>query len=284
VFGANQFQSESDKGKKLLAHELTHVVQQNKNLQTKIQKADDASFESMSGVDKGIANKTMSQEASIAGQTFSVQCGFKDYSVDFKFTKAMKGVYPYQAAHRDVRGIYVKIEASINDKKYCGRCTPMKLIQVLRYVKQGSSKNMETDKPDSPTRQTRAGWSNATAPSRGWMVDSTDTSTTPFASDLTYTAKEGSETTPAILWDVPGHWTSVTNHGKEFYTCAVCQTVSGKKWVAACVNWGYYTDSSGNISFLPATPVASCGYVQQVKDASERWDTIPGNTKTGIKF
>jgi hypothetical protein len=283
VFGSNQYQPDTDSGKKLMAHELTHVVQQNNSIAPKIQKVDDASFESLSGVDQGIANGTMAQTP-IAGQTYTVTCGMRDYSVSFKFTKAMKGTYPYRAAHRDVKGIYVKIEASITDNNYCGRCTPMKLLQVLRNIKQGNTGNTETDTPTSATRETRAGWGNANAPSRGWMVDTTDASTAPFASDLSYTAREGSEVAPAIIWDSPGNWSNVTNTGIEFETCAVCQTVSGSKWIAACVNWGFYTDSSGNISFFPATPVASCRYTQQVRDASQRWDAIPGNTHTGITF
>jgi len=286
VFNHNKYQPDTFSGRKLLAHELAHVVQQQTGkVGRMIQKADDASFESAAGVDQGIANGTMTQDSSIMGQTYTVNCGFRSYNFSFKFSKAYKGVYPYQAAGRDVRGVYVKIEASIADRRYCGRCTPMRLLQVIRYFQKGSRGNMETTEPTSATRRERAGWSNTSAPSRGWFVDTLDTATNPYYThNSPFDSEEGDETRPARLWDAPGHWTSVINHGKEFYTCAVCEDASHRRWVAACVQWGYYTDSSGNINFRPSTPAASCGYVQEMRDASERWDTIAGNTPTGITF
>lgn len=286
VFNSGRYNADTDDGRSLLAHELAHVIQQQTGkVRRMIQKADDASFESSSGVDQGIANGTMVQDTSIMGQTYTVSCGFRSYNFSFKFSKAYKGVYPYQSAGRDVRGVYVKIEASITDRQYCGRCTPMRLLQVIRYFQQGSRGNMNTTEPTTATRRERAGWSNASAPSRGWSVDTLDAATNPYYThNSPFDSEKGDETRPARLWDAPGHWTSVTNHGKEFYTCAVCEDASNRNWVAACVQWGYYTDSSGNISFRASTPMASCGYAQQMRDASERWDMIAGNTPTGITF
>lgn len=285
VFNHNKYQPDTFSGRKLLAHELAHVVQQQTgNVGRMIQKANDASFESAAGVDQGISNGTMAQDSSIMGQTYTVNCGFRSYNFSFKFSKAYKGVYPYQAAGRDVRGVYVKIEASIADRQYCGRCMPMRLLQVLRNIQKGSSGNMETANPGSATRRERSGWSNASAPSRGWRVDTLESATNPFVTNLSYHANEGGESSPAILWDAPGDWSTTKNAGKEFQTCAVCEDASHRKWVAACVQWGYYTDSSGNINLRPSTPSASCGYVQEMRDASERWNAITGNTPTGITF
>jgi len=194
-------------------------------------------------------------------------------------------VYPYQSASRAVKGVYVKIEASIADRQYCGRCTPMRLLQVIRNIQQGSSGSIETADPGSATRRERSGWSDASAPSRGWRVDTLSSATNPYYThNSPFDSEEGDETRPAKLWDSPGDWSTTTNAGKEFQTCAVCEDASHRKWVAACVQWGYYTDSSGNINFRPSTPAASCGYVQEMRDASERWDTIAGNTPTGITF
>lgn len=286
VFNQSKYRPETAAGRRLLAHELAHVVQQQTGrVGRMIQKADDASFESGSGVDQGISNGTLTPDNSIMGQTFTVNCGFRRYNFSFKFTKAYKGVYPYQAAGRDVKGIYVKIEASITDRQYCGRCTPMRLLQVIRNIQQNSSGNMETADPGSTTRRERSGWGNTGAASRGWRVDTLGSATNPyFTHNRPPDAEEGNETSPAKLWDAPGDWSTATNSGKEFETCAVCEDASHRKWVAACVQWGYYINSSGGVSFRPSAPVATCGYVQQVRDASERWDTISGNTATGITF
>lgn len=284
VFNHNKYQPDTFWGRKLLAHELAHVVQQQTGkVGRMIQKANDASFESTAGVDQGIANGTMTQDSSIMGQTYTVNCGFRSYDFSFKFSKAYKGVYPYQSASRDVKGVYVKIEASITDRQYCGRCTPMRLLQVIRNIQQGTSGSIETADPGTATRRERSGWSDASAPSRGWRVDRIESATNPFYTSGS-NANEGGESSPAVLWDAPGDWSATTNAGKEFQTCAVCEDASRRRWVAACVQWGYYTDSSGNINFRPSSPVAVCGYVQQVRDASERWNTIAGNTPTGVTF
>lgn len=285
VFAAGEHDPGSEAGKRLLAHELTHVVQQQTGTQRKkLQKMDDATFEANTGVDKGIKKGTMTKDAAINGKTFTVSCGFNSYDFSFKFAKAYKGDYPYTSAGKDVRGIYVKIEASIKDKEKCGRCTPMQLIQVTRDSAKNAAGVLESVKPTSATREARGGWSDPKAPSRGWYVDTLDSAKSAFVTDLAHTAEAGDETKPAILWDPPGYWSTDTNKGGDFYTCAVCQDASKRKWIAACVQWGSYTDGSGNINFNPLTPVASCGSIQTVRDASERWDAIPGNTKTGITF
>ncbi|HVZ42155.1 MAG TPA: hypothetical protein VHI13_22940, partial [Candidatus Kapabacteria bacterium] len=96
--------------------------------------------------------------------------------------------------------------------------------------------------------------------------------------------QEGSASTPAVMWDTPGHWSNITNTGKEFNTCLICTPRSGASTVLACIRWGYYTDSSGNVAFRPAVPVAYCGVTQAVNDATLRWGRIPGNTPANIDF
>jgi len=279
--------SESDKG--LMAHELTHVIQQGGQhtpVSRMIQRTQtDTGFESSSGVGTGISNGTMAEDNSIAGNTYTAQnCGaVAGCNIRFEFGKAYKGVYPYAAASgRDVRGVYVKISTTYN-RTECGPCKKLHLIQTIRYIKQGTTGAMETDRPTTATRRERAGWDDANAPSRGWMVDRVDSATDPFYTSGPM-ANAGSSRTPAELWDAPGHWTSVTNHGKEFQTCAVCEKDDGSRSTFACVDWGYYTDNAGNISFRPAAPSASCGATQELQDSAARWDAISGNTATNITF
>jgi len=280
--------SESDQG--LMAHELTHVVQQGGHedrISPMIQRTQtDAGFEALSGVGTGISNGTMIEESSISGSTYTAQnCGsVAGCNIRFEFPKAYKGVYPYVGASgRDVRGIYVKISVTYN-RTECGLCEPLLLIQTLRNITRGTSGNIETDQPTNSTRRERSGSDEAMAPSKGWRIDTTTSSTDPFVTSLSHTSNPGSSSTPAEFWDAPGHWTSTTNHGKEFQTCAVCQKGDGSRTTLACVNWGYYTDNAGNINFRPTAPAASCGATTELQDASARWDAISGNTATNITF
>ncbi len=297
VFKDEKYNPDSHSGKKLLAHELTHVIQQGKSKPTvdigqktrnkvsgKIQKSD-ASFESGSGVDSGIASGTMVSDA-IMGNTYEADnCrGLFGCNVGFNFEKAYKGVYPYVAAGKDVKGVYVKIVGKY-DHNVCGTCDTIKLIQVVRNITKGTKGKIITADPDDPTRRERSGWSDKKAPSRGWRVDRLVTATVPFYGSAGFSVQEGSNTKDPILWDSPGDWSTTTNAGKEFETFLVCDTggAADRKTIAG-VRWGYYTNSTGDVSFRPATPIANCGPTKVLKDSVKRWEGIAGNKKTGIDF
>lgn len=283
VFNQGQYSPGTNSGKKLLAHELTHVLQQNNRISPKrIQRQTDAGFEGLTGVGAALTAGTLVADP-LMGKTIQVTCA-NEYKMAFTFTKAYKGTWHYATANKDVRAVYVKIEANYTDLQKCGRCTPMRLIQIVKEYKKNAAGNDETISPPGASRQARSGWADPKAPSRGSYVDTLDTATNPYVTNLGYHAEEGDETKPAILWDAPGEWTTTTNHGAELQTCAVCENLAHKKKMVACVTWGYYIDSSGNIAFRPATPVVNCNHTTEAREASERWDAIPGNTPTGITF
>jgi outer membrane protein OmpA-like peptidoglycan-associated protein len=284
VFQSHAYQPNTTTGRRLLAHELTHVVQQRGRSDASLiqRQQTDAGFESGTGVDDGISNGTLTQVAGVMGQTFAARnCrGLYGCDIDFEFEKAYTGVYPYAAAGRDVRGVYVKIVSSF-DAGICGSCGTVRLIQTLRNITRGSS-GMETADPGTATRRERSGWGDSSAPSRGWRVDTLTSATNPFYSS-TWASNAGSSTTPAVLWDAPGNWASTTNAGREFQTCSVCDE-GGTRKVLACVTWGYYTDTAGTVSFRPSTPSASCGPTQELQDAVARWEGISGNQPADIDF
>ncbi len=290
VFGKNQYQPGTMAGRYLLAHELAHVIQQNGDTQhaggragPMIQRTTDASFESATGLDQGISNGTVVIDSNIMGNTYTAEdcMGTEDCNINFKFEKACKGVYPYRAANRDVKGIYVKIVARYDSSK-CGNCSTLRLIQTVRNITENADGDIITADPGSAVRRERSGWGDQNAPSRGWRVDRLTSATNPFyTSGSNGTA--GNSSSPAILWDAPGNWANATKSGKEFQTCAVCDE-GGVRKVLACVNWGYYINDSGTVNFRPAIPVPSCGATRQLRDAAARWDAISGNQDTDITF
>ncbi len=245
---------------------------------------DDASFET-GGLANAIASGTMTPDG-LTGQTvYAENCrGLFGCRVGFTFEKAYKGTFAYGAAGTSVKGVYVKI-VSDYDHKICGNCDSIRLIQTVRNVTKNRSGNMETADPKDDTRRLRSGWSDPNAPSKGWRVDTLTTLNNPFY-DFTapYDSQVGSPTQSAILWDTPGDWATDTNAGKEFQTFFVCEGMLGDKKTIAGVNWGYYIDDAGDISFRPATPIPFCGPSQELKDAVKRWDAIPGNTPANIDF
>ncbi|MGZ5249783.1 MAG: eCIS core domain-containing protein [Caldimonas sp.] len=314
VFGAGAYAPEASPGQRLLAHELAHTLQQ-RHAQTvqrlaigatddsheraadavadavmrggtmpvapssplsiqRVQRTTDADVESGSGAGAGITNGTLTTVAGVHGSTFDASnCfGVDGCNVHFTFEKAYKGTYPYGAAGgATVRGLYVKIVARPDDN--CWSCNHLEMIQVLRNTTMTAGA-MVTAEPNSDMRKQRSGWSDAKAPSRGWRVDATDSERNPFYSQ-SWVGQSGDFRTPAILWDTPGGWDADRNAGKDFQSCLIC--VNGSSRISlGCVTWGYYIDTAGAITFQPQ-PTASCSATTQLRDASKRWDTLPGH-------
>ncbi len=239
----------------------------------------DADYEKTMGIDKAIADKKMSPVAGVNGQSLTATgcAGKKDGKVTFTFDRAYIGDYDYPAAGKPVRGVHVSISVALAN---CGEHKDVKLVQVLRYFTKKDGKVTTAD-PKYAKRRERAGWNDDKAKSKGWFVDGLDTDTTPFyVSDELY-GNHGTDKKAAKLRDSPGSWTTDTNIGKEFRTCAVSYA-DGKGTVLACVDWGYYIDDKGAATFYPATPTAYVGATQEVGDAADRWDGISGNTKANL--
>jgi hypothetical protein len=319
VFGAGRYAPHTESGRRTLAHELSHVVQQagaarpgrlrigpaddaleqeaermaagvvdhaaEGSLQARaragvqmLRRQTDAAVESGTGVDTGIADGTMNPVGGVDGVTFDASdCfGVDECDVHFKFEKAYVGTYPYRAAPgRTVRGAYVKIVMSAEPG--CGDCPTLEAVQILRNTRRNRSGDLVTADPGTAVRRRRSGWGNRSAPSRGWRIDALESERDPFYTHGGWVGMPGTGGSPATIWDTPGDWDTDRNAGKDFQTCLICVAADGARSTLGCVNWGYYTDSSRNVSFLPAMPVASCGGSRELGDAARRWEGIRGN-------
>lgn len=239
----------------------------------------DADYEKDMGVKDAIDKKTMLPVEGVNGKTFTATgcAGKPDGKVAFTFDRAFIGDYEYAAAGKTVRGVHVSISAALSG---CGEHTDVKLIQILRNITKKDGKIVTAD-PTYAKRRERSGWNDAGAKSKGWRVDGLDSDTTPlYVTDELY-GNHGSSAKAAKLRDTPGGWSTDRNVGKEFRTCAVSYA-GGKGTVLACVDWGYYVDDAGAATFYPATPTAHTGAVQELTDATDRWDNMAGNTKANL--
>jgi hypothetical protein len=66
----------------------------------------------------------------------------------------------------------------------------------------------------------------------------------------------------------------------------VCVNAGKKSQIIACVNWGFYIDDGTptKVTFDPSPPEVSGTAQQQVRDALDRFEMIPGNTPANIQF
>ena len=240
----------------------------------------DADYERAAGVEAAIKAMKMRPVEGVHGKTFTaVGCaGKKDGKVSFSFDRALIGDYVNPAVGRYVRGAHVAISVVLDG---CGEHRDVKLVQVFRDITRKDGR-LESQVPDSPKRKERSGWDDVNAPSRGWQVDEVEAGTSPFYDSDPFYGHDGSSRKPGKLRDTPGEWTTAQNAGVDFLTCAVSYA-GGIGTVLACVEWGYYIDDAGRVSFYPARPQAFAGALREVRDATERWDAIPGNTKANIR-
>lgn len=266
---------------KLLASSVDQAPIQQKVGAGVIQKQDDGTFEAGTGLTAALTDGRMTQDG-IQGTNLVIEVA-NDYKLEFKVSKAYKGVYPYASAGRDVKGVYIKIEAHYTNLGDAGRCRSLQLLQVVRNVRPGAEGGVELADPGTAVRRERSGWGDEDAPSRGWRVDRVSSATDPIYTNG-WSGDNGNENTPAILWDAPGSWADTTGAGKDFHTSAVRTKADGSKDVLASINWGFMIDGSGNVAFSPSPPTAQQGNPQATEDAATRWDSIDGNTDTGITF
>jgi hypothetical protein len=173
-----------------------------------------------------------------------------------------------------VRGAYVKIV--MRAEPGCGDCSTLEAVQILRNTRRDRRGELVTADPGTAVRRRRSGWGDRNAPSRGWRVDALESERDPFYTH-SWVGTAGTGGSPAIIWDTPGDWDTDRNAGKDFQTCLICVAADGARSTLGCVNWGYYTDASRNIGFLPATPVPQCGSSPELRDAARRWEGMRGN-------
>jgi hypothetical protein len=316
AFGAGRYAPHTVAGRRTLAHELTHVLQQrgaSSDSPLRIGPSGDASEQEaervaasvatgaagpvqvrarssmqmlrrqQAGVTEAIADGSLRPVTGVHGVTFEADnCfGIEGCGVSFHFTRAYVGEYVPGIGENPRRGAHVLIR--MNHDPACGSCETLEVIQVMRDIRKNARGELEAYAPPTlhPSHRRRSGWDSprGAAASRGWRVDAIAESrggydaTDPFYSH-TPVGASGSGGDNAVILDTPWSFSNARNVGKQFQTCLIC--VDGTRRSAlGCVQWGYYIDSSGAISFLP--PLASCGETRHMRDAVQRWEGIDGN-------
>jgi hypothetical protein len=252
----------------------------------------DAAYESRYGLTPAIARGgSMSPVGSVMGSTFVARgCTngrtAEGCDVRFTFDKAYVGSYVYSQTNKATYGAYVKISVSLDPQKCCD-CEQLRLIQIVRFTRMVGTE-LETVAPDTAIRRKRAGWDSNDAPSRGWMIDKPDVGNSAFldlpSSNPNTNSVTGENGGPAILRDAPGvsGVGAATDTGRDFYTCAICVNGRNPGRVLACVHWGFYVLGQ-TVSFVPATPEASCQVPPEFEHALNRWESLPGKLNTNLE-
>jgi hypothetical protein len=258
----------------------------------------DEEFEKASKLEKALKGDPpkppkLDKDPDIEGKTFEAEPAFgaKGCKAKFEFPIAKKGTFPHREFEYDLNGVYVKIKASFDKAKCDQRCEEVKILQVLRDFTKNAKGEKESIKPDTKKMQERAGWDQKDAASRGWRVDSGDNAPFFGPGGVPGSAENGTTDTPSVERDLPSFSDTfkrepVRKVGKELIACAVCVNKEKPSKIIACLTWGFYVDEKGNVAFDPKPPVGSGPPPPPptVKDALDRFEKLPGNTESNIKF
>jgi hypothetical protein len=244
------------------------------------------------GLQKALDAHTLKADKNIEGKTCEADKAFgqKGCTAKFEFAIAKQGKHEDaadQPKKETVRGVYIRINTTY-DKTLCdATCQNVKILQVFRHYRKNEKGEKETISPSTDEEKQRAGWAKANSPSRGWGVDSADKGPFYGPGGITGSEEDGSTDTPSTERDAPGlRADTAEDEGLEFLSCAVCVNAGVKSKIIACVNWGFYVGEKPlySVAFDPAPPVGSGAAPQQVKDALDRFEQIPGNMSANIQF
>lgn len=304
VFGAGRYDPHGREGRHLLAHELTHVVQQGAasppltrrmEVQERAHTGNAAAHAagsqlSMSAADPAVRvreprilrtpdrtqERLMTPDSSIQGQTYPApRCGANPgCTLSFQFLEASTGTRPAPESRFPSywRGARVRISGGITPA--CGPCQSLEMVQTIRNVVRGADGALVSVRPIDQTYARRAGYEDANAPAAtlGWAIDAHATSTQPLFTQSGH-GMPGDTTMPAEITDEPGSYPHERNTGKEFNTYLLC--VNGAQSIPlGYVRWGYWIDEDGNARFEPAQPQARCGALDSLFDAAARWNSF----------
>jgi hypothetical protein len=240
--------------------------------------------EKATGVRDAIDKKTLTPINEVHGKEFVAKdcTGVDGCNVAFKFLYAYSGTFVYKG--QKLTGLYVKNSVSITGEDPKKKFTTIAALQVLSQYSLEDGKEV-IKRPLEDYKRARAGYGKDQdkAKSLGWYVDAHEDAVPPFHP---YSVEGDFATldnqTATIMWDTPGD-AGVSDRGKVFYTC-VMGHVKGDEWqFIACVKWGYYLNEDKKLVLRPSKPQTLNKLPQEVKDAIERWNTLPGVKKVTIK-
>jgi RHS repeat-associated protein len=217
------------------------------------------------------------KDATLPGNRVKVRnhgrCG-----VVFDFKKYRYG--SYYDGERWISGVYVKLSAELRGPCCCDK---VRMIQLVRFIKENDKGNYVSDEPDSEERKELSGWDGPKTSDRGWWVDETSGGTNPNISGSEY-GYEGKRR--AVMYDAPGFPPRGSRgRGMQFITCAICHKSNGGSYVIGCVKWGFYVDENGKRRIFQPRGYSdkSRTATDFFKKVTDRWNAYPGKTPTGVK-
>jgi hypothetical protein len=282
VFRTGAYAPGSQRSRKLLAHELTHVVQQGgiaaapQRMPTLISHPHDAAereavANSERIADRGPLGVAHSQVSVVQRDTGGIVAGVLGGVVGVGLIAglaawASRGKKGMALTQNNINGASATrgytSEASItftpDDTMHCDEIS---FVQAIRMADTASGTSFDT-RPHVPDRQTASGWALDRVEDRkyGWYGYNNDGRPAGGIS----AGSAPSPLTPATMIDSPGF--NKPNTTWQFESCAICRSGTDANKVYDCLHWGFTVDGQNKLTSTKTseTPAPSAEFSQTI--------------------
>jgi hypothetical protein len=261
VFGSGQYAPQTATGRHLLAHEITHTLQQGAaaapasdlQIDGASSAAERESEHTANAVMNGSTANVVQKELSLARQPAPAKTPPKapaktgTFSVNMTpFTTGVSGTIEFDP-----------------DPKNCPVCKLIRLVQIVRVFEKpgvdytwtgGEAPREKVKTAENKKKGVKAGYfvdHQAAGCSKGKKCSLYYREHWPNASDSQDGSNDGTTAAKASLWDSP---TGDADDVFEFETCARCHDTGT---YLRCVDWGFTADSAGAVTLSASSEHAS---------------------------
>ncbi len=287
VFGAGRYSPSTTTGKRLLAHELTHVVQQRKGAAPVPQAAsavsqptDASEHEAVATADQILGGqapavthapsafvqrdladvgKAIGIGLGVAGGLGLVGVGIAALAGAFRSTR-------WKIAQTNTDGANYSSDVNITfDPDSNMHCDEIAFVQSVKFSDAATHASVETI-PNYVQRRTGAGWTLDRIDQRqyGWYGYNNNGRPGGNVSP----GRAPSPRTPATLHDTPSD--TRPNSVFEFETCAICRAGTDVNKIYSCYHWGFNVDAANHLTSRPTTEAA--GPSAEFSESVKQWN------------
>lgn len=271
VFGEGQYRPGSPQGRHVLAHELTHVVQQRLGSTPALQTAkaishpmDASEREAMAVADHivrghrvDVVNAPSASVQRDLGTAFGIGAGIAaGAGLVGLGIAALAGAFrssrfKIAQANTDGRNYSSDVDITFNpDSKM--HCDEIAFVQALKFSDVASHASVETI-PNYVQRRTGAGWTLDRIDQRQYGWYGYNNSGRPGGN--VSPGKAPSPLTPATLHDTPSD--TRPNSVFDFETCAICRAGTDVNKIYGCFHWGFNVDAANHLKSRPTSEAAA---------------------------
>ena len=286
VFAGGKYAPASPEGRRLIAHELTHVVQQNRGgtpapmFHKAISHPTDAAEREAARASEvvaggGVYRPSLTADAALqpdlsGGAIGGIVGGVVALGAGIAALLGAFGSRRWSITQKNTDGTNYSsdVDLTFNPDKTM-HCDEISFVQALKFSDVGTHQSVETI-PNYVQRRTGTGWTLDRITSRqyGWYGYNNNGRPGGTVSP----GKAPNPLTPATMHDTPSDTRSSSVF--EFETCAICRGGTDASKVYSCFTWGFNVDAANKLTSRPNAEAAAPS--AEFAEAVKQWNVQAG--------